>query len=438
MDNEEQKLNEIIDRIEVCPVCKAVTNGDKFCHNCGAKLTNSEDIPKEEVKKDNTDINMKGKKRLSIKKKILISIAIGFVAILTVLIPLLINTSSDKSNNIENSLASSNYSANEVSNNEKDIFEEERISLFDIVTYKYKDWCTDLTFSNRKGVFITISRIETEKYPELLYVYEIWGDDYRNPILSNYAYKSLDTLLSDIHWVGNKYNYLTTPNIYEPTDEYEHSESSPIEGVSQSEYDAIKNGEYENIKIIDGNDNPTNNSKNDSKEYVTLPDFTNYNTIDDIQSEIDQYNTRLNLNLKLNVVYDNQYPYGEIKSQSIGAGQKAYSGDTITITVGNKIEQSNLIVKIFPYSYLGLNMDSNDYVIPDELRVVPVTIIINGNTVYNEMVRIESRETQIEETFKVSLDTTVEIKVNGKTVFNRSKDFGAKAKTWTLDDMPEF
>ena len=33
MDNEEQKLNKIIDRIELCPVCKTVTNGDKFYSN---------------------------------------------------------------------------------------------------------------------------------------------------------------------------------------------------------------------------------------------------------------------------------------------------------------------------------------------------------------------------------------------------------------------
>ena len=39
MNKEEQKLNEFIDKIEVCPVCKAVTNGDKFCHNCGTDLT---------------------------------------------------------------------------------------------------------------------------------------------------------------------------------------------------------------------------------------------------------------------------------------------------------------------------------------------------------------------------------------------------------------
>ena len=437
MDKNEMEFNDIINRIKTCPNCKAVVNDDKFCHNCGAKLTSNDDILKEDVKEDNEDINVEEKKTISIKKKILISIAISFVVILSVLIPILINTSSNISTNDEDLLTSSSYTTNEVGNNEKDIFEEERISLFDIGTVRYKDFDMDSPY-RATGLAITISRIETEKYPELLYVYEIIGEDIIEPIRSQYAYKSLDTLLSDIQWVGNVYNYLTPPNIYEPFEEYEYSGPSPLDGISQSEYDAIKNGEYDHIEIIDDNDNTDNNSEDNSKEYVTLPDFTNYNTIEDIQREIDQYNANLNLDLKLNVVYDSQYPYGEIKSQSIGVGQKAYSGDTITVTVGNKIEQSNLIVKIFPYNYLGLNMDMNNYVIPEELSVVPVTIIINGNTVYNEMVRIENRETKVEETFKVSLYTTVEIKVNGKTVFNRSKDFGAKAKTWTLDDMPEF
>lgn len=38
MNNEEENLKEVIEKLEVCPVCKAVTNGDKFCHNCGTNL----------------------------------------------------------------------------------------------------------------------------------------------------------------------------------------------------------------------------------------------------------------------------------------------------------------------------------------------------------------------------------------------------------------
>ena len=42
MDNEDKKLNEVIKQIQVCPVCKAVTNGDKYCHNCGKYLLEEE------------------------------------------------------------------------------------------------------------------------------------------------------------------------------------------------------------------------------------------------------------------------------------------------------------------------------------------------------------------------------------------------------------
>lgn len=43
MDNEDKKLNEVIKQIQVCPVCKAVTNGDKYCHNCGKYLLEEDD-----------------------------------------------------------------------------------------------------------------------------------------------------------------------------------------------------------------------------------------------------------------------------------------------------------------------------------------------------------------------------------------------------------
>lgn len=38
MDKNEEELNDIISRIKTCPNCKAVVNGDKFCHNCGMNL----------------------------------------------------------------------------------------------------------------------------------------------------------------------------------------------------------------------------------------------------------------------------------------------------------------------------------------------------------------------------------------------------------------
>lgn len=43
MYENEKKLNNLINKIETCPNCKAVVNGDKFCHNCGKKLVGAKD-----------------------------------------------------------------------------------------------------------------------------------------------------------------------------------------------------------------------------------------------------------------------------------------------------------------------------------------------------------------------------------------------------------
>ena len=38
MENGEKEIDEVIKKIEVCPNCKAITNGEKYCHNCGKYL----------------------------------------------------------------------------------------------------------------------------------------------------------------------------------------------------------------------------------------------------------------------------------------------------------------------------------------------------------------------------------------------------------------
>ena len=153
--------------------------------------------------------------------------------------------------------------------------QSERISLFDIETYIYIDFDMDsikgyYSPDDKRFQAITISRIKPEKnpekYPEFLYVYKIIGPSIVGGITSQYAYVSLDALLSDISWVGTAYNYLTPPNIYKATWEYEKYEPSPINGISQSEYEDIKNGKYPNIQII-GTD--TDNSQSDSNKHTT-------------------------------------------------------------------------------------------------------------------------------------------------------------------------
>ena len=151
----------------------------------------------------------------------------------------------------------------------------ERISLFDIEVYTYKDYDLDsikgyYNPDDKRFQAITISRIKPgknpEKYPEFLYVYKIIGPSIMGGITSQYAYVSLDSLLSDISWVGTTYNYLTPPNIYKATWEYEEDKPSPINGISQSEYDDIKNGKYPNIQITDED---TNNSQSNSNKQTT-------------------------------------------------------------------------------------------------------------------------------------------------------------------------
>lgn len=57
MDKNEEELNDIISRIKTCPNCKAVVNGDKFCHNCGMNLEeeNTSENSSENTFEENTN-----------------------------------------------------------------------------------------------------------------------------------------------------------------------------------------------------------------------------------------------------------------------------------------------------------------------------------------------------------------------------------------------
>lgn len=60
MDKNETELNEVINIIKTCPNCKAVVNGEKFCHNCGMNLeefNNIVDEKKDEKVKFETESN---------------------------------------------------------------------------------------------------------------------------------------------------------------------------------------------------------------------------------------------------------------------------------------------------------------------------------------------------------------------------------------------
>ena len=73
-------------------------------------------------------------------------------------------------------------------------------------------------------------------------------------VSSDYAYKNLDDLLTDVSWIGSSYNYLTPPNTYRGSfkvEETEQTGESNIPGISQKDYEDIKNGKYKNIELIE-------------------------------------------------------------------------------------------------------------------------------------------------------------------------------------------
>lgn len=104
MDNEEQKLNEIIDRIEVCPVCKAVTNGDRFCHNCGKNLLNDNYTEEEKVEEEaqEEDIKVHKRRKLTPVQVILMSVSLGIFLIVIALIPVYVDRKNEGSPTLSN------------------------------------------------------------------------------------------------------------------------------------------------------------------------------------------------------------------------------------------------------------------------------------------------------------------------------------------------
>ena len=253
MNNEDEKLNKVIDNLEECPICKAITNGDKVCHNCGMKLSECESDEKqnkEDIKAETkTKINSSNK---SYFKVYVIVGVITSIVLVIIAICIILGQDSSRDNGIYDNTI--NILSNEEQNEKDNIYETERINLNNLGTATVKDFTMDnsygISVEDDRFLYLIISRIECEKYSEDLYAYTLGGKSIIEPMNSQFAYKSLDTMLTDISWIGVEYNYLKTPNIYEPTWEYESSGPSPINGISQNEYEKILNGKYDNVQII--------------------------------------------------------------------------------------------------------------------------------------------------------------------------------------------
>ena len=109
-------------------------------------------------------------------------------------------------------------------------------------------------------------------------------------VSSDYAYKNLDDLLTDVSWIGSAYNYLTPPNTYRGSfkvEETEQAGDSNIPGISQKDYEDIKNGKYKNIELIEEDtqsksQETTSNIEQESsynKEDITSNEETNTKSI---------------------------------------------------------------------------------------------------------------------------------------------------------------
>ncbi len=212
---------------------------------------------------------------MSVKRKVIYTIMIIIIVgeLVFLAIPF-INKENSSDTPVVNNTISDNVSTDIIS---------DTISLFDLEPYTLIDYSEDFNnrdYSSYDKYFkvLRISRIQPkenkEKYPEFLYIYEIQGQKTWDKTTSQYAYISLDKLLSDISWVGITYSYIKKNNTYEKTADYDHTPSD-INGVSQSEYEAIKKGQYPNVNITDENDNNNNNQNDNYNQNYTSEENSN-------------------------------------------------------------------------------------------------------------------------------------------------------------------
>lgn len=319
-------------------------------------------------------------------------------------------------------------------NNEESNVIGKKISLFDLVSVEYIDFTLDSTpISDPSSPYfqaLTISRVRHDDYEELLYVYSIVGP--RTPERnSQYAYTTLDTLLQDISWVGSTYSYLKSNNKYEATVEYEKSGPSPIDGISQKEYDDIKNGKYPNVQIIDGDnkdnqiieENPNSDNEPVTFSMLYLLGYSEERAISLLEAS----------GLKANIVYssDTEARYGTVISQSINPDEPVKEGETITITISNRVKESELTLEIWL-----------SHLVPQDTDTANVTIIINGEIVMDKNVTLKKNVTSdannLTENFYVSNETQVQVLVNGKIVYTCTKDFGVDGDCDFLEAITDF
>lgn len=112
MDKSETELDKLINKLEVCPNCKSVVNGDKYCHNCGKYLLeDNSSIEEQTIKaesKTKSDTETKGEKKINTIQAMFIGIAVALL-VFGIVIIVSIKTDTSVSSSSNGKLTYANY-----------------------------------------------------------------------------------------------------------------------------------------------------------------------------------------------------------------------------------------------------------------------------------------------------------------------------------------
>lgn len=84
MDKKETEFDEVINKLKVCPNCKAIVNGETYCHNCGKylsedKISTEKEQSNESEIGENSTIEAQGGKKINAIQGMFIGIAVSLV-----------------------------------------------------------------------------------------------------------------------------------------------------------------------------------------------------------------------------------------------------------------------------------------------------------------------------------------------------------------------
>ncbi len=308
------------------------------------------------------------------------------VMLATIIITLIISVNNMKGNK-------SNKQTELNAKSSDNTYTEKRISLFDVRRYTYIDYVTDVITkegydktSNAYGRFvveyITISRIRPEKnkekYPELLYVYEImYPYNNHQKTTPRYAYVSLDDLLLDISWAGAEYSYLHSPNTYKDWKEYDRKDDTNTNSDNKKDDDTTNNDNKEYYTPIEVYNNQGVNGiykdNTETKKYVIQDGKVEYWEEEYIYVGV--YKQEGN---KISIEYSSRYKYDNSEDKYLLAGwgyttmfKLGKDCEELNIKIGSQLVTSNEITfsKEKEENVTGIEQAINDEMINDYISV---------------------------------------------------------------------